>query len=192
MPIWVHDNYIEGNSSLPIGPGLAYSGAALITDGDASPSSKPTAYVLFTTNEVVATAGAGIDIAYGHDVTAKENRIVSCGMKKNYDWYAWGASAIEIANYYGAPNFYNNTISGTVGGMLGIGATPHAATVHDIWVNPPDMLDSSNSVADNSFSDPCLSGKKVDLNAEDEERSYWAAKIVAAGQLIGDQHLPVS
>lgn len=188
FPIWVHDNYLEG-MSWPTNQYGAYPGAALITDGGTV--APVTAFVLFETNEVVATAGSGVAVNYGHDIAAKGNRVVSCGVTKNNHWYAWGAFAIEMVNYYRAPAFYNNTITGTLGGMLGP-AHKHPAAIDDIWTNPSDMLDSSNTVIGNGFTDPCSSGTKINLGAEDAERSYWAAKIVAAGQLIGDQHLPIS
>ena len=190
MPIWVHDNYLEGMSwPFDLGRG-AYAGAALITDGDTS-GLYPSSYVLFESNEVVATAGTGVAIMYGHDVAARGNRVVSCGITGPNQWYAWGASAVVIDNYYNVSGFYNNTVSGTLGGMLGPGLH-RLPQVNDSWTNPPDMLDQSNSVANNGFTDPCLVGKKIDLSAEDAERNFWAAKIVAAGQLIGDQHLPPS
>ena len=195
-PILVHDNYIEGNWS-PTVNGQAYTGTAIMTDGDGSPLAAPTAYVSFVGNQIVQTGGAGIAIAYGHDVTAENNRVVSCGMtseKNAYgylgNWYSWGAGAATIWNYYGTPNFYNNTIRGTFGGMLGPPQSKNMPQVSDAWMNPADQADPSNAITDSNFTDPCLSGKKVDLTAEDTERSFWASKVVAAGQLIGDQHLP--
>ncbi len=186
-PIWIHDNYLEGSSS-PMINGKYYTGTALITDGNSLSSTQPTAYIVFEANQVVATAGSGLGIASGHDITAKANRIVSCGMTSSGQWYAWGASAIGIWNYYQVAEFYNNTISGTTGGMVGPGSnsTPSA---FDIFVNAPDMVDPTNSVSNNDFTDPCLSGGGVNLQAEDAEREYWAAKISAAGEAIGDQHL---
>jgi hypothetical protein len=121
-------------------------------------------------------------------VSATANRIVSCGVTSSGNWYAWGANAIVIWNYYGSSQFYNNTITGTVGGMVGPGANgvPEA---FDVWANPPDMLDPGNSVSGNDFTDPCLVGGAVNLQAESDERAFWAAKIAASDELVGDQHL---
>jgi hypothetical protein len=148
----------------------------MITDGTTAHGAQPTAFVLFQSNEVVATAGTGVGIAAGHDVSATANRIVSCGVTSAGSSYAWGANAIVIWNYYASSQFYNNTISGTVGGMVGPG-TNSKPTAFDVWANPPDMLNPGNSVSGNDFTDPCLVGGTVNLQAEDAERTFWTAKI---------------
>ena len=185
QPIWVHDNYIEGSSSPAVNGD--YTGTALITDGPTTNGAQPTAFVLFEANQVVATAGSGVGIAAGHDIEATANRIVSCGVTSAGAWYAWGASAVVIWNYYASSQFYNNTITGTAGGMVGPGKndTPKA---YDVWIGNPNTLSSSDSVTSNDFSDPCLARGSVSLQAEDDERAYWTAKIAANGELIGDQH----
>jgi hypothetical protein len=184
-PIWVHDNYMEGSSS-PVTSGH-YTGTAMITDGAATNGTQPTAFVLFQANEVVATAGTGVGIAAGHDISATANRIVSCGVSSAGNWYAWGANAVVIWNYYQSSQFYNNTITGSVGGMVGPG-TNGVPKAFDIWGNPPDMLDPGTSVSGNDFTDPCLVGGTVNLQAENNERAFWAAKTAAADELVGDQH----
>jgi hypothetical protein len=185
-PISVHDNYMEGASS-PASNG-DYTGNALITDGPGTNGASPTAYVQFENNQVVETAGGGVAIAAGHDVTATGNRVVSCGMTSSGTWYAWGANAVSIWNAYSNPHFYNNTITETSGGMVGPGA--HLVpTAFDQWVNPPDALDAGVSAAGNEFTNPCLTSSGVNLQAENTERAYWSTKIATAGELIGDQHL---
>lgn len=185
-PIVVHDNYMEGSSS-PVINGH-YTGTALITDGSASNGASPTAFVQFNANQVVATAGTGVGIAAGHDISATGNRIVSCGITTAGSWYAWGANAIVIWNYYKSADFYNNTITGTDGGMVGPNSNDQAA-VFDVWANAPDMLDPGNSVTGNDFTDPCMSSSGINLQAENAERTYWATKIAQADEVIGDQHL---
>ena len=183
-PISVHDNYMEGSSS-PVGGN--YTGTALITDGAPTGDSQVTAFVEFKANEIVATAGTGVGIAAGHDIQATGNRVVSCGMNSAGNWYAFGASATVIWNYYGSKQFYNNSISGTDGGMVGPGPKSKP-TAYDTWVNSSDVSDPGVSISGNNFTDPCLVGGAVNLQAEDAERAYWASKIAAADQLIGDQH----
>jgi len=188
-PILVHDNYLEGSSS-PMINGKYYTGTALITDGSSAPGANPTAFVHFDSNQIVATAGSGIGIAYGHDITATNNRVVSCGMTKSGTWYAWGADAIVIWNYYKTAAFYNNTITGTVGGMAGPGPN-RVPIAHDSWFNLADMNDPGDSLSENDFTDPCLSGAAagdVNLQAEEDERAYWAAKVSSSNELIGDEH----
>jgi hypothetical protein len=183
-PILVHDNYMEGSSS-PVVNDKNYTGTALITDGSSTAGANPTAFVRFDSNEIVATAGSGIGIAYGHDITATKNRVVSCGVTSSGTWYAWGASAIGIWNYYKAGDFFNNTISGTVGGMVGPGPN-HTAIAYDSWAYPGDVGDRGNAIDGNDFTDPCLASGGLNLAAEDAERGFWAQKISTAGEVIGD------
>jgi len=184
-PIYVHDNYMEGASS-PVYTNH-YTGTALITDGAATDGNQPTAYVDFENNQVVATAGTGVGIAAGHDIQASGNHVVSCGLTANGTWYAWGANAVVIWNYYASSTFYNNTITTTAGGMVGPG-TGSTAVAKDIWVNSADANSPGVSASGNDFTDPCLTSTALNLQAEEDERSSWAQKIAAAGEAIGDQH----
>ena len=181
-PIEAHDNYMEGFSSTTT---PSYSGSGLITDGDGS--SPVTAFVLFDNNEIVHTAGSGVEVASGHDVTARANRVVSCGQNSSGDWFAMPFVNAEIMwNYTGSSQFYNNTIDSTSGGVIrpNTNGTPMVA---DTWVYPPDLI-NNNSIINESFSDPCFVNGQINLAAEDAERSAWADKVASAGVLIGDQH----
>ena len=183
-PIEAHDNYMEGYSSTTT---LSYSGSGLITDGDGG--SPVTAFVLFDDNEMVHTAGSGVEVASGHDVTARANRVVSCGQDSSGNWFAMPFVNAEIMwNYTGASQFYNNIIENTSGGMVRPN-TNNTPMVADTWANPPDVI-NNNSIINESFSDPCFVNGQLDLAAEDAERSAWAAKVASAGVLIGDQHNP--
>ncbi len=186
-PISVHDNYMEGASSPVTGGSGHYTGTAMVTDGAATNPTQVTAFVQFQANQVVSTAGTGVGIASGHDITATGNRIVSCGKDSSGKWYAWGANGVVIWNYYASTLFYNNTITGTVGGMVGP-TTNQAPKAFDAWINGPDATAPGTSISPNDFSDPCLANGTVNLQAESTERAFWAAKIAAAGEVIGDQH----
>jgi hypothetical protein len=184
-PIWVHDNYIEGNSS-PSAP-TNYTGAGIIADGS---SHTVTAFATFENNEVVHTAGSGVAIANGHDVTASGNRVVSCGQDASGNWYAAPfANAVSIWDSYGSgPSlFYNNTVTGSAGGLVrpSSSGAPSAA---DFWGSAASMSYPGNAAGNNDFTDPCFMGGQLNLAAEDAERAYWAAKVAAAEQQIGDQH----
>ncbi len=105
------------------------------------------------------------------------------------NWFAMPfVNAAILWNYYGAPDFFNNTIRGTQGGMLKPSADNQPVT-GDIWARTSD-LDASDSYAQNAFTDPCLVNGRVNLQAEDAERAYWAAKLSSAGIVPGDQHTP--
>ena len=179
-PIDVHDNYMEGNSS-PAKP--TYSGNGIMTDGD---STGNTAWVLIQANEIVHTAGSGIAIATGHDITAQANRVVSCGKDAAGNTYTqYAAAAVTIWNYYGAPGFYNNSIATTTGGLVAV-TQNGASTVNDIAAI---SVDSTDTIAGNDFTDPCMgTGGTLTLAAEDQERTYWANKLKANAVVLGDQH----
>ena len=186
-PIWVHDNYIEGNSS-PSTPDN-YTGTAILADGGRA--EPVTAQAWFADNEIVHTAGSGLAIDNGHDITASGNRIVSCGQDGAGAWFAMSyANAASIWDFYGSgPSlFYNNTVTETAGGLVrpNVAGEPMAA---DFWGSALSMTYPGNSSSGNDFTNPCLAGGSLNLSAEDAERAYWAAKVSASGVLIGDQHL---
>ena len=181
-PIAVHDNYLEGFSS-PATPN--YTGVGLITDGD---SNQPvTAYVTFTANEVVHAAGSGIEIAIGHDILARKNRVVSCGVDAEGQWYAASfVNAVVMWNYYGAPQFTNNRVESTWGGMLRP-APDGTPMIVDAWARSAD-LNTTDGVQLSSFTDPCYQDGQLNLAAEDAERTFWQRKLSLAKITPGDQH----
>ena len=181
-PIAVHDNFLEGFSSPTT---TSYTGVGLITDGDGN--QPVTAYVTFTANEVVHAAGSGIEIAVGHDILAKKNRVVSCGIDGEGKWYAAPfVNAVVMWNYYGAPQFTNNRVDSTWGGMLR-SAPDGTPMIVDAWARSAD-LNSTDRVQLGDFTDPCYPDGQLDLGAEDRERAYWQAKLSAAEITPGDQH----
>ncbi len=183
-PIRVHDNYLEGQSTVI--PGKAYTGTALIADGGGGADAAPTAWVVFENNQVVATAGGGVGIAYGHDVTARNNRVVSCGVDAAGHPYAWGANAVSIWNFYKRKDFYNNTITGTTGGMA-IPTAKGGVRPSNAWMSRAEKPDASNMIGKDAFSDPCVVNGKANLGAEDAERASWKTKLTAAGETTGAQ-----
>lgn len=193
-PIWVHDNYIEGNSS-PSAP-TNYSGTGIIADGGSA--APVTAYARFENNSVVHTAGSGVTINNGHDITATGNRVVSCGQDSAGNWYAMSfVNAASIWDEYasGPSLFYNNTVTATAGGFVRPNAKGNPMTA-DFWGSAQSMTYPGNSSSDNDFTNPCLvnnstsssSNGQLNLAAEDAERANWIEKATAANQPIGDQH----
>ena len=186
-PILVHDNYVEGMSS----PAAAtYGASGYAATGDTT--SLESTFINFFSNQVVHTAGAGLTISNGHDVTAAGNRVVSCGQNSAGVWYTKaGVYAVVLWNKSNSPSFFDNSITTTAGGLL----VPNAASnpvVADSSANPVDLQNASNSVSGNQFADPCLVGGVVTLSAEDTERAFWTNKLSTNAETIGDQHGPVA
>jgi hypothetical protein len=108
-------------------------------------------------------------------------------MYTNGTWFAMPfANAVSIWNYYNSSGFYNNVISGTNGGLVRPN-TNNTALIADSWINPPDAT-NGNTLADESFTNPCMVNGQVNLQAEANERANWAARVSATQALIGDQH----
>jgi hypothetical protein len=180
--IVAHDNYLEGFSSTTT---PSYSGSGLVSDGDGN--SPMTAYVYFSDNEIVHTAGSGVDIASGHNIVAEGNRVVSCGRNANGTWYAMPfANAVNIWNYRNSAQFYDNRIETTAGGLVRPN-TNNSPMVADSWTYAPDMTDN-NVLEKQAFTDPCIVNGQINLQAETNERTFWSNKIATARMLIGDQH----
>ena len=182
LPILVHDNYMEGYSSTTT---PVYTGTGIIADGDATGG---TAYVIFQANDIVHAAGGGIGIASGHDITAKDNRVVSCGVDTFGNAYARpGVAAVTMWNFYNAPNFYNNLITTTTGGVL------NKNSAGQLVISDISAITTGPTVAvtGNLFTDPCLLLGLPNPAAEDLERAYWAAKVLTNNILLGDQHLSI-
>ncbi len=186
QPINIHDNYMEGYSSPAAAPYLA---SGLSSTGDsATPVS---AYVLFHGNQMVHTAGDGLSLLNGHDITADGNRVVSCGQDSAGTWYSQaGVAAVTLWNRSGASGFTNNTITNTSGGLV-IPNTAGKPVPSDTITNPVDLLTPANNVSGNLFTDPCVMMGSLNVGAEDAERAAWPAKLTAHAQTVGDQHSPV-
>ncbi len=179
-PVDIHDNYFDGASSPAAS---AYSGSGLLADGD---SMEPvSAYAVFEDNQVVHTQGGGVMIAGGHDILARGNRVVSCGQNGDGSWYALTqVTAVSLWNFYGAPSFFNNTITATGGGLVVPGPDGTPAT-SDIYANPTDIA-QGNTVAGNHFTDPCLTAAGLNRSAESAERAAWTQKLNASGNSPGN------
>jgi hypothetical protein len=181
-PIIAHDNYLEGYSSTTT---PNYSGSGLVSDGDGN--TPMTAFVFFSDNDMVHTAGSGVDIASGHDIVAEGNRVVSCGRNANGTWYAMPfANAISIWNYRNSSQFYNNRIETTAGGLVRPNSN-NSPMIADSWAYAPSLADNS-ALEKQAFTDPCIVNGQISLQAEANERTFWANKVYAARALIGDQH----
>ena len=172
-PILVHDNYLEGYSSTTT---PSYTGVGIIADGDGQVPD--TGNVLIENNQMVHTAGSGVEIATGYNVAVKQNRVVSCGKDAAGDWIAMPfVNAVVVWNYYGTSVFLNNTVQATQGGMVRPSSTG-TAQVADLW-SASTGLNATDVLGPNQFTDPCVvSGEGS--SAEDAERNFWQGKLAAA------------
>lgn len=71
-------------------------------------------------------------------------------MTASGNWYAFGAPALAMWSYCKTPGFYNNTITGTFGGMVGPGPN-HEQRDIDAWRGQGAYSNSSNVIRDNRF-----------------------------------------
>jgi hypothetical protein len=184
-PIWIHDNFIYGDSS-PVSAN--FSGVGIIADG--GKTAPVTAFARFENNEIVHTAGSGVAIANGHDVTVTGNRMVSCGRDASGQWYAASSAVgVYLWDVYatGPSLYYNNTVTQSAGGLVRLGSSG-TAVASDAWGSAASLTYPGNSMSGNSFTDPCLANGQLNSAAEDAERAYWTSKVAAAGEAIGDQH----
>lgn len=183
-PIRIHDNYIQGMFS-PASSNNNYAGSGIMMDGPADDLQTATGYVTISDNQIVHTANAGIGIDAGHDISATNNTIVSCGKDSSGSWIATtSANGIVMWNSYHAKVFFNNSISGTSGGLLRPDKSGKGLSA-DIWT--PDVSATvGNVVGKQAFTDPCNpEGSKGGPNPELKEFDMWIQKLRAARQTVG-------
>ena len=49
-------------------------------------------------------------------------------------------------------------------------------------------IDATDTITNNNFTDPCLTQGALNFTAEDNERAYWANKLLMNSISLGDQH----
>jgi hypothetical protein len=181
--IRIHDNYLQGMFS-PANTSNNYTGSGIMMDGQSDDIQTATGFVTISNNQIVHTANAGIGIDAGHDVSVTNNSIVSCGMDSSGAWIAT-TSAVGVAmwNNYRSKIFFNNSISGTTGGLVRPDKTGKVE-IADAWA--PDASATEGNVAGKQpFTDPCISGGNKTLAPELKEHDKWIEKLKAASQVVG-------
>jgi hypothetical protein len=180
----VHDNYLEG--AFAAGQTTTYTGGGIQFDGDSSDSSIANGFIKVSENTVVHTAGFGISIAAGHDITVTRNRIVSCGKDRTGKWIARpDSTALGMWNYYQTTQYFNNYMVDNSGGL--IRPDDRENPVPGDVSAPSASKELNNVIGTNIFEQPCLSNEKL-LAAEAAEKTRWLASVSVAGEAIGDQH----
>jgi hypothetical protein len=183
--VLVHDNYLEG--AFAAGQTTTYTGGGMQFDGGSSDPSTATGFIKVYDNTLVHTAGFGISIGAGHDISVTSNRIVSCGKDRAGKWIADpGSFAISMWNYYQTNQFFNNYMANNSGGLVRPGANGNPSPGD---ISAPSASDSlHNIVGTNVFEQPCLTSSGLTLAAESAERTRWLDTVSQAGELLGDQH----
>ncbi|WP_263415281.1 right-handed parallel beta-helix repeat-containing protein [Terriglobus albidus] len=181
--ISVHDNYIEG----ALAPGLStwYTGGGIQFDGDTNDPSLANGFIDVAKNVVVRSAGFGISVAAGHDITVHNNRVVSCGQDGQGNWLNFMGAAYGMWNYYKTHQYYNNKITANTGGLI----VAKGGTPVDSDFNIPSVSDElANSVSGNSLDHPCWVNGALSQSAEAVERNAWQQRVLDAGVSLGDRH----
>ena len=182
-PIRIHDNYIQGVLSAAETDD-DYTGDGITTDGASNDLRTATGFVDIYNNQVVHTANAGIGIAAGHDIIVTGNNIVSCGKDTNGQWIATtSAQATFMWNAYNSNVFFNNSISGTSGGLVRPNSSNNPE-IEDLW-SPDASTSANNVIGTNFFTDPCMSGGDVSLGPELAVYGQWLNKLTSESQTIG-------
>jgi hypothetical protein len=181
--IRIHDNYLQGMSS-PANTNNNYTGSGIMMDGPSDDLQTATGFVTISDNQIVHTANAGIGIDAGHDISATNNSIVSCGKDSSGSWIATtSALAVVMWNTYHSKVFFNNSISGTSGGLVRPDKSGKGETA-DTWT--PDASATAGNVAGRqTFADPCIAGGNKTLAPELVEHDKWIEKLNAASQTVG-------
>lgn len=146
-PISIHDNYIRG--AYTIRPwqssytkdGFRYDwtysgGGILLGDGRGNAASEDSAFVKVYDNQVVSTTNYGIAIAAGHDLEARNNRVLSAGVLSDGRAIKQQNVGLYVQDAYdlGSGRFVRNSIHhNTSGWVQGSGR-------NDWWTQFPGAL----------------------------------------------------
>lgn len=155
----IHDNFIDGAFMYPVGGGNYSGGGIMCYDPASAFNVTEGGYTKCYNNQVIAAEHYGIDCAGSHDIEIYNNRVVNDGTQTQNVEYG-------IRTF----NWDNKTInSGNI-------------NVHDNFA----MYLSNGKHKDYVLLTTTAQRNNVTgITTEDEERAMWAAKVLAAGIVIG-------
>ena len=180
--IYVHDNYLQG--AFGAGETHAFTGGGVQMDGDSNDPAQATAFIEVSNNAIVQTAGYGLSIGAGHDISVRSNRIVSCGKDSNGNWLAGqNGSALGMWNYYNTNQYYNNLISGNSGGI--IVQDPNGQPINSDYYIPSVSVALHDVVIDNLMDHPCWVNGILSQAAEANEQYLMGATGEGFGHRAG-------
>jgi hypothetical protein len=183
--IYVHDNYLQG--AFGAGETYAFTGGGIQMDGDSNDPAQATGFIGVNNNAIVQTAGYGISVGAGHDISVRSNRIVSCGKDADGNWLAGqSGSALGMWNYYNSNQYYNNLISDNSGGI--IVQDPNGQPIDSDYYIPSVSVALHDVVSDNLMDHPCWVNGTLSQAAEANERTSWDQRVKDSATVLGDQH----
>jgi hypothetical protein len=183
--IRIHDNYLQGAFS-PANADDNYTGSGIMMDGSSNSLDTATGFVQIYDNQIVHTANVGIGLNAGHDISAIDNSIVSCGKDASGNWIATSyAVGMVFWNEHKTSVYFNNSVSGTTGGLVSHNAAGNYGA-SDLWA-PAVSAILNNVLGTNDFTNPCLAGGDLTLDPETAEFEKWQAKLASASESIGSQ-----
>lgn len=182
-PIRIHDNYLEG--AFATGLTTGYTGGGIQMDGGANDAAHANGYILITENYIIRTANFGVSIAAGHDISALNNRVVSCGQDGKGNWLNFMGVAFGMWNYYNTTQYYKNLISGNTGGLITL---DKGKPVNSDFYTQSVSATLHNVISGNPLEHPCWVNGVLSQSPEAVELPAWEARVASANLILGDRH----
>ncbi|GAB2943353.1 hypothetical protein GCM10027048_04980 [Hymenobacter coalescens] len=176
--VLVHDNYIYGGFPPDDPTTQDHTGSGIICDGSDSTAAGATQYIVAEHNVVVCTSNAGMNIAAGHHITYRHNRIVNSGSAR-----IRGVTVPLRAPYSGlsawlndssqAAFFGNHTVEGNIIGYMNYGGYRRDV---DVDSTNRHQVDPALQIA---LPDP------ITLQTEANEWALWVQRLDRMARKIG-------
>lgn len=183
-PIRIHDNYLDG--AYASGQTTGYTGSGLQTDGPSDDPATGTGFLEIYRNVIVHSAGLGLSVDAGHNISLTNNRVVSCGYDSNGKRLTSNGYAYSMWNFYKTHQFHDNTIQGNSGGLIQVSKDGKPIN-SDFW--GPSVSDSLvNVLSDNNMDHPCWLKGILSQAPEAAEFAAWRHKVSAAGKVLGNAY----
>lgn len=169
-PISVHDNYVDGAYPSSPATDTLFSGGGIMLGDGGDDAADTVDWVTATENTVVNTSNYGMAVSSGHNIVARDNRILSPGVlpdgvripTQNVGFYA--------LNLYDRSAFGPVTLTGNSVGW----ARPALGDRNDYSVVP-----GATVVADQPYAGP------ITLGTVAAEYEGWSRRVAAADVVVG-------
>ena len=179
-PFLIHDNYIRGAYPSPDDM-EHYTGSGITVEGTGANTPETVSqYVQILRNQVVSTCNAGINVNDGHNVEARENRIVSAGILPDGrpSFLFWGGCSVWNGSHHDASLFHDVRMVDNVLGYRRPGLNVPLPDRQD-YVVAKDCPLSIQPGQNESLPNP------ITLETEAAEWTRWQRKLADAGIVVG-------